>query len=140
MLAMLSLTVADVITVKLFKLPIPGAIEIVALLGVVVIAFALAYTYALGGHIRVEFLVMRLPRRAQASISVFILMLGLALFAALAWRSYDFARVLQTTGEVSMTQGIPFYPFVQGIALCSPLVCLLLLLELLRSVKKAMEK
>jgi TRAP-type C4-dicarboxylate transport system permease small subunit len=139
LVGMLGLTVADIIGIKLLKNPIPGAIEIVALLGVVVTAFAIAYTYVLRGHIQVEFFVMRLPVRAQTIIASFITLLGLILFALLAWRSYEYARVLQTTGEVSMTQGIPFYPFVHGMAFCCIPVCLLLLVELIKLIMKAVK-
>lgn len=52
---MLALTVADVIAIKIFSSPIPGAIELVSFLGVVVVAFALGYTQQLKGHIQVEF-------------------------------------------------------------------------------------
>ncbi len=138
--AMLGLTVADIIGIKFLKHPIPGAIEIVGFLGVVIIAFGIAYTQVLRGHIQVEFFVMRLPKRARASITAFVSLLGLALFALLAWQSYDFGRVLQTTGEVSMTQRIPFYPFVHAIAFCCIPICLVLLVEFLRSVTKAVKR
>jgi len=140
LVAMLGLTVADIIGIKLFKLPVPGAIEIVGFLGVVVIGFAIAYTQVLRGHIQVEFFVMQLPKRVQASITAFVSLLGLILFALLAWQSYDFGRVLQTTGEVSMTRNIPFYPFVHAIAFCCLPVCLVLLAEFLKSVMKAVKK
>ena len=139
LVAMLGLVVADVIGIKIFSNPIPGAIEIVAFSGVVVTAFAIAYTHILRGHIKVEFLIMRLPQRAQAIISSFVLLLGVLLFALLAWRSFEFGRVLQSTGEVSMTQGIPFYPFVHAIAFCCIPVCLVLLVEMIKSVLKAVK-
>ena len=137
---MLGLAVADIIGIKLFKHPIPGGIEVVAFLGVVVTGFAIAYTQVVHGHIRVEFVVLRLPKRAQPVIFAFVSFLGPVFFALLAWRSYDFGRVLQTTGEVSMTQGIPFYPFVYAIAFCCIPVCLVLLAEFLKSVAKAVNK
>ena len=137
---MLGLTVADIIGIKLFKHPIPGAIELVAFLGIVVTAFAIAYTQVLRGHIQVEFFVMRLPGRLQAGITAFVSLLGIALFGLLAWQSFDFGRVLQTTGEVSMTQRIPFYPFVYAIAFCCLPVCLVLLAEFLNSLVKMVKK
>jgi len=140
LVVMVSLIMADIIGIKFFKWPIPGAIEMVGFLGVVVTAFAIAYTQILRWHIQVEFFVMRLPRRAQASITALVSLLGIALFALLAWRSYDFARVLQSTGEVSMTQGIPFYPFVHAIAFCCLPVCLVLLVEFFKSVTKVVKK
>lgn len=140
LVAMLGLVVADIVGIKIFKWPIPGGIEMVGFLGVVVVAFAIAYTQVQHGHIQVEFAVMRLPKRVQAGVAAFASLLGLALFALLAWRSYEFGRALQATGEVSMTQGIPFYPFVHAIAFCCIPVCLVLLVEFLRSVAKAVAK
>jgi len=140
LVVMLGLVVADIIGIKIFKNPIPGAIEMVAFLGVVVTAFAIAYTYILHGHIKVEFFVMHLPARARASINSLVCLLGITLFILLAWRSFLYARILQSTGEVSMTQGIPFYHFVYAIALCCIPVCLVLLVELIKSISKAVKK
>lgn len=134
LVAMLALIVADIIGAKLFKWPIPGGIEMVGFLGVLVIAFAIAQTQVLRGHIEVEFLVVRLPQTAQKIIAVVVYFLGMALFALLAWRSYDFAHTLQLKGEVSMTQEIPFYPFIYGIAFCSISVFLVLLMQCIRAV------
>lgn len=139
-MAMLAMTVADIIGIKLFKAPVPGAIEIVGFLSVVVTAFAIAYAYVLRGHIRVEFFVARLPERLRAAIFAFVALLGMALFVLLAWQSCAYGRVLQRTGEVSMTQRIPFYPFVYAIAFCCIPIFLLLLLEFLQSVMKAVRK
>jgi len=139
-IAMLGLTVADIIGVKLFKYPIPGAIEIVGFLGVVVIAFAIAYTQVLRGHIQVEFFIMLLPKRVQGGIAAFVSLLGVVLFALLAGQSYDFGHALQASGEVSMTQRIPFYPFVYAIAFCCLPICLVLLGEFLKSVIKMVKK
>lgn len=140
LVAMLALTVGDIIGIKLFNQPIPGGIEFVAFSGVVVIGFAIAYTQVLRGHIRVEFAVMHLPQRAQAIIAAFVWLLSLALFVLLAWQSVKYGLSLQTTGTVSMTQKIPFYPFVYAIAFCCIPVCLLLLVEFVRSVIKAVKK
>lgn len=135
--AMLGITVVDIIANKLFKNPVPGGIENVAYLGVVVAAFAVAYTQITRGHIQVEFLVMRLPRRAQESVIALVSLLGIVLFAMLAWRSYAFARSLQVAGEVSPTQRIPYYPLVYAMGICFIPVCLTLLVGFLKSIRKA---
>jgi TRAP-type C4-dicarboxylate transport system permease small subunit len=140
LVAMLALTVADIIGIKFFKYPVPGAIEIVGFLGVTVAAFALAHTYVLRGHIRVEFFTMQMPARLQASINAFVSLISTGFFVVLAWQCYAYGRVLQRTGEVSMTQKIPFYPFVYTIAFCCLPICLLLLVEFLQSVMKAVRK
>lgn len=130
-MAMLVLVVADIIAAKSFRWPIPGGIEMVGFLGVVVIAFSIAETQLLHGHIEVEFLVARLPKTAQKAIGSIVYSFGMILFAVLAWKSYHFGQVLQASGEVSMTQEIPFYPFVYGMAFCCLSVFLVLLVQLL---------
>jgi len=90
--------------------------------------------------IGVEFFVMRMPKRAQAGVIALVSLLGIVLFGLLAWQSYEFGCTLQVTGEVSMTQGIPFYPFVYAIAFCCIPICLLLFVDLLKSVTKAVNK
>ncbi|MBN1369953.1 MAG: TRAP transporter small permease [Dehalococcoidaceae bacterium] len=140
LVAMLALTFADVIAVKVFKSPIPGAIEMVSFLSVVVVAFAIAYTQQLKGHIQVEFFVSRLPVKLRSFIGILVTAAGIALFALLAWRSFEYARVLQLSGEVSMTQRIPFYPFVYAIAFCCIPVCLQLALEMLEFFNRLVKR
>lgn len=146
LVGMLALTVADIIGIKLAQAgvpcfrPIPGGIEVVAFLGVVVTAFAIAYTQFLRGHIRVEFVVMRLPPRVQAIIAAFVWFLSLALFILLGWQSVEYGLSLQAVGTVSMTQRIPFYPFVHAIAFCCIPICLMLVVQFIRSVTKAVKK
>lgn len=137
MVGMLALTVGDIVGIKLLSRPIPGGIEMVAFLGAVVTAFAIAHTQVLRGHIQVEFVVMHLPQRLQATLTAFVSLLSLLFFGLLAWRSYSFGQVLQATGEVSMTQKIPFHPFVYGIAFCSVIMALLLLTEFFRNLLRA---
>ncbi len=136
---MLGLVVTDIIGVKLFKAPIPGAIEIVGYLGIIVVAFAIAHTLVIRGHIQLEFFTMRLPPRIQAGVLAVVNLLNLALFAIIAWQSYEFAAVLRATGEVSMTQRIPFYPFVYAIALCCVMVCLVMLTDVIKQIRKAVQ-
>ena len=134
LVAMLALIAADIVGNKVFNSPVPGAIEFVGYFGVIVIAGSIAHTQVLGGHIEVEFLVRRLSRRAQNVIVSIVTLLGIVLFAVIAWRSIDYGIKLQLSGEVSMTQEIPFYPFVHFIALCAIWVCLVLIVQLFKNI------
>ena len=136
LLAILLLTLLDIIANKVFSAPIKGGIEIVGLLCVIVISFSIAYTQAVHGHIEVELFVKRLSRKTQHAISSFISFFSLSLFSLLAWKSYDYGRTLQLSGEVSMTQQIPLYPFVYAISFCCIFVCLVVLVQWLRSITR----
>lgn len=136
LVTMLLVTISDIIGIKILKSPVPGAIEIVGFLGVIITAFAIAHTYLRDGHIKVEFIVMRLSSGTQKVLSILVSVLSLVLFIIIAWQSFEFGRVLQKTGEVSMTQGIPFYPFVYAISFCSIAVCLVLIVEIINLIIK----
>jgi len=84
--AMMLLTCADVI-LRLFRHPVPGTYEIVGFLGTVVISFSLAYTSLEKGHIAVELLIEKLPRRIQTGVESVTSFIGGALFALIAWQS-----------------------------------------------------
>ncbi len=140
MVAMLAGTVADVIGIKVFKNSVPGGMDMVDLLGIVVTGFAIAYTRLIGGHIRVELILNRLPKRAHAGLYSFAALLGLALFVFLTWQSFAYGQTLRSTGEVSMTNGIPLYPFAYALALACIPVCIVLVSEFLSSLLKAVAK
>ncbi len=140
LLLMMSITIIDVAGQKLFLLPILGAIDIVMLSQIVAIAFAAAFTLIIGRHVRVEFFVARLPRRAQAVINSIVLLLVLGLFILIIWRLCVLGYSFQTTGEYSATARIPYYPFAYGIALASIPVCLVLLREFLSSLTRVVKE
>lgn len=137
--AMMLLTSTDVI-LRLFRHPIPGTYEIVGLLGAVVIAFSLAYTSIEKGHIAVEFLVQKFPRNVQLFITAINDLFSTFLFGLIAWQSILYASDLKQSGEVSLTLQAPIYPFIYGIAAGCGLLCFVLILEFLKSLKRIGEK
>jgi TRAP-type C4-dicarboxylate transport system permease small subunit len=140
LLVVMFITCIDVIGAKLFFRPVLGALDIVMLSQLVAISFATSFALILGRHIRVEFFVARLPRRAQAVIDSIIFLLGLALFILIIWRLCVYGYSLQTGGEVGATALIPLYPFAYGIALASIPVCLVFLLEFLDSLTRIVRR
>lgn len=140
LLIMMAITCIDVVGAKVFRWHLLGAIDIVMLFQIVAISFAASMALILGRHIRVEFFFNLLPRRAQAVINSFVLLLGLGLFIVIIWRLCVLGYSFQTSGEYSATAYIPLYPFAYGIALASIPVCLVLLLEFLKSLTKTVKK
>jgi len=136
MLLMMAITCIDVVGAKVFHWRLLGAIDIVTLSQIVAIAFAASIALIIGRHIQVEFFIARLPRRAQAVIDSFILMLGFGLFIVIIWRLSVLGYSFQTSGEYSATVRIPYYPFAYGIALACIPVCLVLILKFLKSLTR----
>ena len=119
---MMALTVADVV-LRLFRMPIPGTYEIVSFMGAVAVSFAVAHTSVEKGHVAVSLVVQLLPKRAQAVIESILAVLGIILFALIAWQSVLYGLDCQSSGEVSLTLQLPFYPIIYGVALGAGVVC-----------------
>ena len=139
-LVMMVITCVDVIGAKVFLTPVFGALDIVMIAQLVAISFAGAATYILGRHVQVEFFVAILPRRAQAVVDAFILLLGFVFFGLVVWRLIAYGYSFQTGGEVSPTIRMPLYPFAYGAAFAIVPLCLLLLSDFLIAIKRMVNK
>src|SRR5665647_380571 len=137
LVGMTALVVGDVIGIKIFSKPIPGGIEFVSFLAAVAIAFGVPFTQVMRGHVAVDFIVETFPRRLKLVIECLTVFLSVVLFALLMVYSFRYAGLLRTSGEVSMTQKIPFHPFVYGMAVCFLATLLVLILQFVRTVLKA---
>jgi TRAP-type C4-dicarboxylate transport system permease small subunit len=136
LLVMMVVTCVDVVGAKLFRWPLPGALDIVMLTQTVAIAFGASMALILGRHIKVEFFVKLLPPRLAAVINSCILLLGLWLFMVIVWRLIALGYLMHTSGDYSATIHIPYYPFAYGIALACIPVCMVFFLGFLKSLKK----
>jgi TRAP-type C4-dicarboxylate transport system permease small subunit len=137
LLLMFLVNFIDVVGAKLFLRPFPGSVEIISFFQIVAIAPAIAYTLILGRHIRVEFIIDRFPKGIRATLSSISSFFSLALFIFIVWQSYLYGQSLQKAGEIGSTSHMPFYPFAYLIAFCSIPVCLVFLIEVVKSVAEA---
>ena len=110
--------------------PIPGTYELVCFLGAVAVSFAMAHTSVEKGHVAVSLIVQLLSKKVQALIRVITTSFGFIFFALICWQSILYANDLRSSGEVSLTLELPFYPFVYGISFAAAAVCLVLLTDL----------
>ncbi len=129
MVAMLLLATVDLVGIKVFKWNFAGAFESVGLLGLILICFAIPHTQLQKGHIAIDILTNRLPKRIQAFFDVFISLLILILFAPMTWQMFIYGLRLQDQGAVSATQRIPLEPFAYASAACFLLMCLVLVVQ-----------
>jgi TRAP-type C4-dicarboxylate transport system permease small subunit len=139
-LTMMVITCLDVLGAKILLRPVFGSIDIVMLAQVVAISFGTASALILGRHVSVEFFVILLPKRAQAAVAIIVDLLGLLLFGLILWRLTIYGYYMLTGGEVSATARIPLYPFAYGISLAAVPVCLVFLIDLVRSAFRIAEK
>jgi TRAP-type C4-dicarboxylate transport system permease small subunit len=141
--ALVALAFIIVLNVVLRVLGLPRAwlqtFDLVGLIGLMVISFALAHTAVQKGHISIEVLVTRFPKRVQGIIGTITGILSLGIFAMVTWRCFALANRYRQIGETTMTAYIPISPFVYMIAFCTAVLCLVILVELIKSVREAMK-
>jgi TRAP-type C4-dicarboxylate transport system permease small subunit len=138
-LAMMGLTCGDVV-LRYLRMPIPGTYELVCFMGAVAVSFAMAHTSVQQGHVAVSLLLRLFPKRVQGVVEAVTGSLSFILFALLAWRSFLYADTIRTTGEVSLTLKMPFYPFIFGVGVSAGVVCLVLLSDLMKNLKRVFRR
>jgi len=136
-LFMVALTCIDVVGAKLFRLPVPGSLDMMMLAQLIAISFTAAMTLIGDRHVSVEFFVALLPKRAQAWIDCVVQLLGLVLFVLITWRLFTHGYHLQTGGEETPTIQISIAPFAYAASLATVPVCLVYAQRLFSSIIKA---
>ena len=129
MVAMILITCLNIFS-RLVWVPIKGTFELMGFFGAVVTAFALGYTQAKKAHISVDILVNRFPKRVQKILNGINSVICLIFFALAGWQIAKLGNTLRTSGEVTETLRIIYYPFTYGVALGCFLLSLVLLVEL----------
>jgi TRAP-type C4-dicarboxylate transport system permease small subunit len=130
LLFIMFLTVADVCLRNLFQKPIVGTFEIVGLGGAVIIGFAIPITSFMRGHIFVDFFVQRFSKGIQAAFNITTRLVSIGVFLLIAWNLFLYAGSLYSSGDVTMTRQLPFYPIAYGLAGCCILQCLVLVVDI----------
>jgi TRAP-type C4-dicarboxylate transport system permease small subunit len=134
----MALTCVDVAGAKLFLRPVPGSLDMVMLAQLVALSCAGAITLLRGQHIAVEFMVVKLPARAQAALDCAVQALSLALFVLVVWRLFAHGAHLQAGNEVTPTAAIPMAPFAYFAALALVPLCLVIVQRLIASAARAL--
>ncbi len=117
LMVMVLVTSAEVV-LRLFRLSLTGAYDIVKIAAAITIAAALPYTTAIKGHVAVEYFFHKLGRRGRIVVDALMRLGGMALFGLLAWGCVDYGNSLRAKGEVSMTLQLPIFwvPYVLAVA------------------------
>ena len=90
-------------------------------------------TATVGTHNHVD----QLPKRAQAIMDIIVGTISITFFGLTVWQIALYATDMVISGEVSPTTKTPFYPFVYGVAFGFLVLCLVLLVDLIKSIGRA---
>ena len=134
-LTMMVTTCLDVV-LRLFRMPLTGAFDIVKLAGVVAIACALPYTTAVKGHVAIEFFFLKLSRPGRVVLDTVVRLLGMALFGLLSWQSVQYGASLRRSGQVTLTLQLPVFWAPYVIAFSCAVVVLVILHNMLHPGKE----
>jgi TRAP-type transport system small permease protein len=105
------LVMAHVIGRYLLALPIPGSVELIEFLMVLVVFLGLAECAVQRGNVSVDLFVDRLPKKAQAVIDTFTCLFSIGIVSLITWQSAVQVKILWQSGHVSGVFHIPHYPF-----------------------------
>ncbi len=128
---MMLLTVADVL-LRAGDHPIIGTYEIAALVLALVVGFGIPQASLERGHVYMEFLLVKLPKRGKKVMNTFTRLLCLILFAFMGYNLFIVGAGFQASGEVSPTIQLPFYPVAYGVAVCCLLECFVFLFDIVK--------
>ena len=134
--ALLALTLLATMNValRIFRVPVSGAYEVVSFLGAVVTAGALGYTQKRKDHIVVDILSEKFPAPVKRVLDRVSYALILVFFSIVSWQTFVYGKRLLVTGEMSETLRISYYPFVFIVGLGFAVLALTVLLDLAETV------
>ncbi|MBA7659080.1 hypothetical protein ES703_67044 [subsurface metagenome] len=82
----------------------------------------------------------RFSERVQAIIGSITGILGVGIFAIVSWQSWVYGTDMWRMGERSMSVYIPLHPFAYGVSFGCAVLCVVVLVDLIKSLAKAVGK
>jgi len=135
---MMLLTVLDVV-LRYMGRAITGTFELMSFGGALVAGFAIAQTSLDGAHVNVDMLTVALSEKGRRLLTVLTKLLGVGVFALLAWSLFLKGNDLYKTGEVSLTLHVPFYPVAYALSLSAVVECFVLICDVLKAMFRGAE-
>jgi TRAP-type C4-dicarboxylate transport system permease small subunit len=133
---MMLLTTVDVIGRYFFRSPIPGGTEITEAMMVVIAFPVLAWCAAKRKHVEVEILMSRFSKKVQAITSVITTFAILAIYTLVTWQSFVYSENVTTVASLLR---FPLYPFYWVLTAGFAVLCLVVLIQLIESIVKAVK-
>ncbi|MGZ3537542.1 MAG: TRAP transporter small permease [Thermodesulfobacteriota bacterium] len=128
---MMLLTVADVI-LRAGGRPILGTYEIVAFSLAIVIGFTIPQVSLDRGHVLMEIVLDKVSKRSKTILNTFTRLLCIILFVIIGYNLFSVGNELITSGEVSSTLKLPFYPIAYGVGVCCFIECFVFIFDIIR--------
>jgi TRAP-type C4-dicarboxylate transport system permease small subunit len=124
----------DVLLRVFFDKGILGTEELVSLMQVIIVFFALANTAVENGHIKVDLVYDRLPKRIQPIMSSSISFICMGLCSLIAWQTFRHGKEVWSSSLTTVVLKIPVFPFEFLTAFGFLLTALIFLVDFLKSL------
>ncbi|MFC1533037.1 TRAP transporter small permease [Thermodesulfobacteriota bacterium] len=140
LLLMMVLVVIDVSLRYVLNRPIPGIPELIEFAMICVGFLGIAWCAVRKGHVSVDLVVNHFSKKVQAGFDILAHLIGLVVFSLLSWQGFLQADQMRRIANASRTLHVPTYPFYFVLAIGCSVLCLVLLVDLIQSFKKVIEK
>ena len=139
-LLMMLLTTVHAVGRYLLGLPVPGLVELSSYMLVTMIFLTAPYTALRKGHIAIGVLVDRLSERRQAIIDILIYLPCLVVSVLAAWQTFLRGFFIMQERQVSTILSIPNAPFIFIVGIGWSMFSVAILIHIIHSVSRAIEK
>lgn len=129
LLALMALTVLDVVRRYGFNAPIYGARDVAKLMLLCLIALSVAYSARTGGQVAIELFCQRLKPGLRRVLALAVRLAAIPMLVVLTWQLVESGINAGRFGEASLALLLPFAPFYAILALGMGLYALVLMVE-----------
>jgi len=139
-LFMALLTVVDIIARALFNNPLGGVMEVERFMLAVVVFLAIAHTAMKNGHVSVDILSRKYPKRMSLFVSSVSHIIFMFFAVMMGW--YQVGKSIESfrVKEAGLITGIPHYPILLLTAFCCALLFLVVLVKFLKCQSEALKE
>jgi TRAP-type C4-dicarboxylate transport system permease small subunit len=128
---MMFLTVTDIL-MRAFGHPLVGTYEIVSLALALVIGFGIPPVSMDRAHVYMEILLEKLSPGGKAVMNTFTRIICIVLFALIAYNLFSIGSEFHSSGEVSPTIKLPFFPIAYAVGVACWIECLVFVRDIVK--------
>jgi TRAP-type C4-dicarboxylate transport system permease small subunit len=98
----------------------------------VVIGFTIPLVSLDRGHVYMEIILDRLSKKNRAIMNTFTRILCIVLFIVIGYNLFLVGNEFHSSGEVSSTLKIPFFPIAYGVGVCCFIECFVFIFDIVK--------
>ncbi|MFC1823087.1 TRAP transporter small permease [Thermodesulfobacteriota bacterium] len=137
---MVMLTVVDVFLRYVLNRPILGSYELTEFMMAILVFSSVGYALVVKGHVVVDLVFSRLPKKAQNSVECVTSFIAFVLFSIVTWRNVLHSWTAWQRNDVTAELFIPLSPFMLFTAFGIGVLALILFVHFIQSLARAIKK